>query len=157
MIIIDTKTAERVFLDLNRGVTLNTNIITFFKALASALQHSDFAKRGVSVKASPDSDAIAIRTPHGDVVGSAEHIRDGNSIAGRVTFSVVRTGADDNQNVRAVMIVVMNHQGFITKVHDTPLGQVQSIEADFMYEVGMMVLARVQDTLDGAGATFFSI
>lgn len=157
LIIIDTATVDRVFTGLTRGVALNKIMSTFFKALASALQHADFAKRGVSAEATANDKAIAITTPHGDVVGTAEHIRDGNSLALRITFSVIRTGATENQEVCDVMVVEMSGLGHITKVHETQLAQAQAIEADFMYEVGMIVLARVQDTLDGMDATFFSI
>ncbi|WP_412022659.1 hypothetical protein [Burkholderia cepacia] len=157
MEIIDIKTVERVFNDLTRGVTLNTKIGIFFRALANALQHTDFANKGISAKATADGKAIAIVTPHGDVVGTAEHIRDDNTLAVRITFSVIQTGADDKKEANEVMTIEMSGQGHITKVHESQLAQVLQIEPDLMYEVGVMVLARVQDNLDSTGATFFSI
>ncbi|PRG70983.1 hypothetical protein C6T64_17300 [Burkholderia cenocepacia] len=139
---------------------MNESIGRFFTLMGEALNERTYQAMGVSATVAADCDAIAIKTPHDDVVGFAEHVLNDGQIAGRVTFYIVRSNAVGERTATEIMTVSLLGRGLITAVNGEEVTEHfghEDDDEDVIKEVALVLLTRVQDNIQTSGPTIFSL
>ncbi|MBJ9727534.1 MULTISPECIES: hypothetical protein [Burkholderia cepacia complex] len=160
MEIISSKVAQETVRILKQGVTVNETIGQFFALMGEALNGTMYKAMGVSATVTADSDAIAIKTPHDDVVGFAEHVMSDGQIAGQVTFYTVRTSAVGERTATEIMTVSLLGRGLIAAINGEEVNEHfghEDDDGDVIKEVALILLTRVQDNLQTSEPTIFSL
>ncbi|MCR4465846.1 hypothetical protein [Burkholderia sp. SCN-KJ] len=139
---------NQVFTFLSQGATLNKSVRAFFTGIGVEFGNAELTSKGVSAVVAPDEDSIVITTPHGKIIGAAEHTRDDRTIAATVTFSVVRTTADDKKSAAEIMSVILSGYGFITAHNGNRLHRPVKFDDEIAYNMAVLLLKSIQDTLD---------
>ncbi|MFJ1212935.1 hypothetical protein [Burkholderia pyrrocinia] len=144
---LDTSDVNQVFNFLSQGETLNKSVRTFFREIGVEFGNAELASKSVSAVVTADEDAIVITTPHGKIVGAAEHNRDDKTLAATVTFSVVCTAADGEKSATKIMTVVLTGYGFITALNGNRLHRALKFDDEIAYAMALRLLSSIQDKL----------
>ncbi|WP_071335482.1 hypothetical protein [Burkholderia contaminans] len=104
---------------LTKGAVLNNHVRQFFTVMGKVIEADDYVARSVSATLTGDSGAISITSPHGIVVGMAEHVRRDEDIVARLTFSAIRTEPDGKKTASEIMTAVIEGDGYISEINGT--------------------------------------
>ncbi|KVS58028.1 hypothetical protein WK41_38505 [Burkholderia cepacia] len=145
---------------LKQGATMNETIGQFFTLMAEALNGSMYQAMGVSATVTGDNDAIAVKTPHDNVVGFAKHVISDSQITGQVTFYTVRSSPIGEKAATEIMSVSLLGRGLITAVNGEAVTEHfghEEDDEDVIKEIALILITRIQDNLQANDPTFFAI
>lgn len=144
---------------LARAVILNKNVGLLFTGMADALDTDDFKRLHVSVEASTDgvTHSITVNTPHGTIVGIAEHARSEHDLVAKIAFVTVRVNGDGQATPNEIMSLAITGYGFVTEVDgvacDKRVGD--ETDQDLTHDIAWRLLSNLHDKLPGASDISF--
>ncbi|UEP34892.1 hypothetical protein LL998_00920 [Burkholderia ambifaria] len=161
MEIIEQKKIAEIRDMLAEAVTLNRYVGTLFTGMADALNTDDFKRLHVSVEASTDgvTHSITVNTPHGTIVGIAEHARSERNLIAKIAFVTVRVNGDGQTTPTEIMTLAITGYGFVTEVDGVPCDKRVGDETDddLAHDFAWRLLSNLHDKLPGTSdISFFS-
>ncbi|MBR8322096.1 MULTISPECIES: hypothetical protein [Burkholderia cepacia complex] len=149
MAIIDAGAARSAFRRLTQGKELNDVTEYFLNVMTQKLQSPEYTSKGVqAAKRSPRT--VDISTPHGDVVCNVDHVRLDSDIAGRLTFSAIRTDIAGKVSGSEILTVVVAADWAIERISDTTAsGRFGPTVTDdsVIDEINALMLSKLQGSL----------
>ncbi|MDR9053037.1 hypothetical protein [Burkholderia multivorans] len=149
MAIIDYGEARLTTRRLTQGKNLNEVTEYFLTVMTQKLQSSEYAAQGVQA-AKRDARTVDISTPHGDVVCNVCHVRLDTDVAGRLTFTAIRTDVGGNVSGTEILTVVVAADWTVERISDTTAGGRfgPTVTGDSIIdEINVLMLSKLQASL----------
>ncbi|WP_155648458.1 hypothetical protein [Burkholderia cepacia] len=147
---------------LAQGVTLNTYVGILFTGIADIFNSDDLKELHVSVEASTDgiTHSITVNTPHGTIVGIAEHAKSEGHLVAKISFVTVRVNADGQTTPSEIMTLTVSGYGFVTDVDGDACSAQFGVagKEDATHDIAWRLLSNLHDKLlADTDLSFFSL